>query len=153
MLTAALLLLSSIGNAKDLRNRLGVGFQRPLGDMPSLSIRYGLPTTNPAINIQTEVDLGVTSDETTTDIFGGGRVLYAVVVEDNMNLYAAGGVGVLSSNGAATVRLQPALEAQVFPFGLENLGVTLGWGLSLDMGDAPGVSTVGSVLAGAHYWF
>jgi hypothetical protein len=49
------------------------------------------------------------------------------------------------------VRLQPAFGVDAFPFGLENLGLTVECGMNLDVGDAPGAATM--VGFGAHYWF
>lgn len=158
---AAVLLLSSAvlwsapTAAKDLGNRIGVGMQTQLGAVPALSVRYGLPMPNPAINIQVEGDFGLYSAQSEpTALVLGGRALYAVVVEDNMNLYAYGGAAYLDEGGASTFRLQPGLEIQAFPFGLENLGLTAGTGLNIDLGGGQtGLSTLGSVLAGFHYWF
>ncbi|MEL6344021.1 MAG: hypothetical protein AAFV53_12955 [Myxococcota bacterium] len=152
---AALSLFSSTASAKDLGNRLGIGVQTQLDEVPAASIRYGLPTANPARNIQIEGDFGVRIRQgDPTRLVAGGRLLYALVVEDNMNLYAYGGGAYIDEGGASIVRIQPGVEAQAFPFGLENLGVTAGVGVNLDLGGGEtGVETVGSVIAGVHYWF
>jgi hypothetical protein len=149
-----LLTAMSSADAKDLGNRIGVGFNNQLGALPAISARYGLPSKNPAINIQIEADLGlniVSGGDTAVLI--GGRALYAVVVEDNMNLYAFGGGTLTTVADTATVRIQPGLEIQAFPFGLENLGINAGFGLNLDLGSEAGVSTNGALLSGVHYWF
>lgn len=153
--TAALLVCSSAAHAKDLGNRLGVGFQSQLGTVPAVSLRYGLPTANPAINVQIEGDFGISSRQGETfQLFGGGRLLYAVVVEDNMNLYLYGGAAYIDEGGAGLFRVQPGIEVQAFPFGMENLGVTAGVGANIDLGDGEtGFETIGAVLAGFHYWF
>ncbi len=149
-----LLIAMSSADAKDLGNRFGVGFNNQLGALPAISARYGLPTANPAINIQVEADLGLNVvSGGTTEVLLGGRALYAVVVEDNMNLYAFGGGALSSADELTTIRVQPGMELQVFPFGLENVGINAGFGLNLDLGDAAGVSTTGALLAGAPYWF
>jgi hypothetical protein len=149
-----LLTAMSSADAKDLGNRFGVGFNNQLGDLPAISARYGLPSANPAINIQVEADLGLNIvSGGTTEVLIGGRALYAVVVEDNVNLYAFGGGALSTAADVTTVRIQPGLEIQAFPFGLENIGINAGFGLNIDLGSAAGVSTTGSLLAGAHYWF
>lgn len=150
-----LLLLTALSGAeaKDLGNRIGVGFNNQLGSIPALSARYGLPTSNPAVNIQVEADLGLSTAGETSQLLVGGRALYAVVVEDNMNLYAAAGGALSAIDDATSVRIQPGLELQVFPFGLENLGLNAGFGLNLDLGSAGGIATHGALLTGAHYWF
>ena len=151
-----LLLLTAIqgADAKDLGNRIGIGINNQLGALPAISARYGLPTSNPAINIQVEADLGLNIvSGGATEVLVGGRALYAVVVEDNMNLYAFGGGALSTTDDATTFRIQPGLEVQAFPFGLENLGLNAGFGVNLDLGGVSGVSTTGAVLAGMHYWF
>ena len=46
------LLSPTSAHAKDLRNRVGVGYNAWFGQVNALSVRYGLPTGDPAINIQ-----------------------------------------------------------------------------------------------------
>lgn len=159
---AALLVLPSPALAKDLNGKLGVGFNQSLGyassagSVSSLSLRYGLPTGKPTVNVQIELDGGVDVSSAGTRFLGGGRFLYGVVAEDNMNLYLGAGVGYLYDGPDATsfVRVQPALEAQFFPFGLENLGFTAGIGLSVDLGSELGLTTVGGAPnVGMHYYF
>jgi hypothetical protein len=151
------LLISPVAHAKDLRNRIGVGFNNQFGHASSLSVRYGLPWNKEAINLQLELLAGVDldSDDTTTDaVSAGARVLYAIVAEDNMNLYAAAGLGWVSHDGEAGVRLQPGLSAQFFLFGLENLGFSADWGLSLDVGTNSAVASFTSAPGmGLHYYF
>lgn len=146
-----LLLLPDVAGAKDLGNRLGLGVQTQLGAVPALSVRYGLPSTNPAINIQVEADFGI--DTETGAILVGGRGLYAAVVEDNLNLYGYAGLGYVDNGYGGAFRIQPGFEIQAFPFGLENLGVTGSFGLNIDLGSQASLSTAGSAAAGLHYWF
>ncbi len=153
----AALLAAPAAQAKDLRNRFAVGFNNQFGHAASLSARYGLPWNDEAINLQLEILAGVDldSDDTTTDaVSAGARLLYALVAEDNMNLYAAAGLGWVSYDGAAAVRLQPGLSAQFFLFGLENLGFSADWGLSIDLGTPSAISSFTSVPGmGLHYYF
>jgi len=152
-LTTLILLLSArTADAKDLGNRIGVGFQSQLGAVPALSARYGLPTANPAVNVQVEADFGIATGDA-TQLFVGGRGLYGLVVEDNMNLYGYVGAGWNDAGDGGAFRLQPGLEIQAFLFGLENLGLTGSFGVNLDLGEQSGVSTTGAVAAGLHYWF
>ena len=71
-----LLLLTALSsaNAKDLGNRFGVGFNTQLGSIPALSARYGLPTSNPAVNIQIEADLGLVTSGESSEVLVGGQV-------------------------------------------------------------------------------
>ena len=160
----SLCLIPSLSQAKDLRSRVGVGVTQQTSDIPTLSIKYGLPTAEKSVNIQLEAVGGaemLPGDQISA--VAGLRVLYGVVAEDNMNLYA--GAGVLSvlmnaddSPQFTGVRIQPVFGAEFFPYGLENLGLSLEGGVSVDIGeDGAGFSTrPGShPLAGFgfHYYF
>ncbi len=163
MLLRALLLLSlsaplaSAAQAKDLRKRVAVGTNLQLGQVPALSVRYGLPTGNAAVNVQLEVLAGFWSVDSadpsvpTNRATAAGRVLYGIVAEDNMNLFIGAGAGAFSVDDAVTTRIQPVMGADVFLFGLENIGFTGEWGMNIDLGDEPGVAITAG--AGLHYWF
>ena len=149
------LFFAAPAHAKDLRGRTGVGFNQQFGHVSALSARYGLPTSSPVVNVHLEGNFGL---ETGTkqqggSVFYGARVLYGVLAEDNMNLFVAGGVGGLTTGDANTVRMQPAMGADFFLFGLDNLGFTIEWGLNLDVGQNSAVATTAAMAAGAHYWF
>lgn len=149
------LFASSPAHAKDLRGRFAAGFNQQFGHVSAISGRYALPTNSHAMNVQLEANFGFDTVDADTggNVFTGARLIYGVVAEDNMNLFFAGGAGVLTSDEDSTVRLQPAMGADIFFFGLENLALTLEWGLNLDMGDSPRTSTSAAMGAGAHYWF
>jgi hypothetical protein len=151
---ATLALAPSTALAKDLRNRVGVGFETSFGQVEALSVRWGVPTSDPAINIQTEVDVGFISYKNTPDaFFAGGRLLYGVVAEDNMNLYVGAGAGYVGFGTQNLVRIQPIASVDFFLFGLENLGLNASWGLNLDVGDTAGLATTANLGAGLHYFF
>lgn len=140
--------------AKDLSGRFGVGFQHGFGEQSALSVKYTLPLGDPAVIVQLEAFGGfATNTDSSGWLLAGGRGLYAFVVEDNMNLYAAAGAGLLSNQAERqqALRLQPAMGAEFFLFGLENLGLSAEWGLNVDLGDATGLATCAGV--GVHYWF
>lgn len=159
---AAVLLAPGAASAKDLNGRLGLGAMATFGGgagPAELSVRYGLPTGKPTLNIALELDAGVDIDTAVgTRLEGGLRLLYAPVVEDNMNLYLGAGVGYRydTTSGVSTggLHVQPAVEAEFFAFGLENLGFVAGIGLDLGIGDSVTVRTVGGVpMVGMHYYF
>jgi hypothetical protein len=155
-LVLAVGLFPQSAHAKDLRTRVGVGFDQQFGQLSAFSIRYGLPNENPAINIQLEGDFGFSQYKDLGDerIFGGGKLLYGVVVEDNLNLYLGAGGGFMGDGAASVVRIQPLSSVDFFLFGLENLGITTGIGLNIDVGDGgSGVAFTGAANAGVHYWF
>jgi hypothetical protein len=151
----ALLALVPTSSANDVRGRLGFGFHAGLGTVSALSVRYALPTAQPQVNIQLEVDAGASVGETIgTEIVAGGRGLYGVVAEDNLSLYVAAGAFYVESPASSGVRIQPAVGAEFFFFGLENLGFGVEWGLNLDLGETPAVRTVsGAPAVTVHYWF
>jgi hypothetical protein len=155
---ALLALLAHPAEAKDLRGRLGVGFDNQFGNVSALSLRYALPMPDPAINIQVEGAFGFAKyDPDATDFppvyFGGGRLHYGVVAEDNMNLTVSGGLGVLSDGDAQSLRAEAMMGAQFFLFGLENLGFVTEWGVHFDSGETNSSATDAAVGVGAHYWF
>ncbi len=147
--------VATTAHAKDLRGRSGVGFNQQFGHVSALSVRYGLPTPSPVINVQVEGAFGLetAASEDGGNVFAGARVLYGFLAEDNMNLFAGGGLGIVTEQSQNTIRTQPTMGADFFLFGLENLGFTIEWGLNLDIGPTSGVSTTAAAAAGAHYWF
>lgn len=163
---AAVLLLAGLpmaAQAKDLNGRVGLGFNQQFtgtSGVPGLtevSLRYGIPSGQPTLNVQLELDGGVDYTSAGLGAAGGFRFLFGTVTEDNMNLYVGAGVGYVYSATdpeASAVRIQPGVEAQFFLFGLENLGFTAGVGLNVDVGNATRITTVGGApMVGMHYWF
>lgn len=148
-----LLSLLSLVSAKDLGNRVGVGFV--VQDLPALSVRYGLPTGSPIINVQIEADLGLSLPAyEDARYLGGGRLLYGVVAEDNMNFYLGAGAGYYKEGESGYARITPCGSFQFFLFGLENLGISADFGVNLDIGDGGTISTFGTFPAGGlHYYF
>ena len=161
----SLLAFGPKAEAKDLRGRFGLGFNQQFGHVSALSVRYAIPTNSHAINIQLEGNFGLDTatapalDPETDEmlsgrsVFSGARLLYGFVAEDNMTLFGAAGVGILTGTEDTTVRLQPSMGADFFLFGLDNLGFTVEWGLNIDTGARPGVETSAAAAAGVHYWF
>jgi hypothetical protein len=144
----------------DLRERVGIGYSNQFASVSSLSVRYHLPTRSPTIRLAVELAAGAsvmnspTAPTTYNGWFGGGRVLYGLVAEDNMTLYAAAGLGFTSTGADQAVRLQPALGAEFFLYGLENLGISTEWGLNVDMGSPTRLYTVsGGPAVSVHYYF
>jgi hypothetical protein len=155
---SALLVAARPAEAKDLRGRVGVGFDNQFGDISALSVRYCLPMPEPALNFQIEGAFGFEKFDPDQDdfppvYFGGGRLHYGVVAEDNMNLTVSGGLGVLSDGDQQSLRAEAMMGAQFFLFGLENLGFIAEWGLHFDAGETNSSATDAGMGVGAHYWF
>ena len=162
VLLALALLLPSSADARDLRERIGVGYSNQFSGSESggsLSVRYHLPTRSSTIRMSVEATAGFSlySNPKVSDAwFGGARLLYGLVAEDNMTLYTAVGGAVASLDGTNTIfRFQPAMGAQFFLYGLENLGFSTEWGGNVDLGDPS--SSLSSVSGGpavaVHYYF
>lgn len=155
MIAALLVATAPLAEANDLRGRLGLGFHAGLGTVSAISARYALPTKSPAVNIQLEANGGVAAGTSVdTELVAGGRLIYGVVAEDNLSLYAAGGAHYVANGPTDIVRVQPAVGAEFFFFGLENLGFGVEWGVNLDFGESTGIRTVsGGPAVTVHYWF
>lgn len=157
----SLALTPSSAQAKDLRNRFGVGFDTQIEGVPTLSLKYTFPASDKAVNMGVQLLGGAKIPaEGSQAIAAGGRFLYTVVAEDQMNLFLGAGALYLKTDTADLsfegVRAQALLGAEVFLYGLDNLGLTFQAGVNVDLGGAtPGVSTTASSLAGMglHYYF
>lgn len=143
MLLLSLLSFSADAQAKDLRSRVGVGFHQPIdigvkgASISMISLRYGLPLGKPTQNLLLELDAGFRINATNTKAgYGGGlRLLYALVVEDNLNFYGSVYGGYQQDfGGEGMARLTPSIGTEFFPFGLENLGISADIGLNFDIG-------------------
>jgi len=159
-LLALALLLPASADARDLRESVGLGYSNQFSSVSALSARYHLPTRSSTVRISVEATAGFSlmmpsSAQTTYNgWFTGARVLYGLVAEDNMTLYAAAGAGFTSSAGDQAMRLQPALGAEFFLYGLENLGFSTEWGLNLDLAKTTRVDTIsGGPAVAVHYYF
>jgi hypothetical protein len=149
--------LATAASAKDLRNRPGFGFNNQFGQFSALSLRYGIPAPDAAVQLATEIDAGFSYDSvdaTRNGVYLGGRVLYGLAVEDNMNLYAVAGAGVTITDATTAVSLQPGFSTEFFLFGLENLGFEANWGFDLQVGKPTSIATFGgSPGVGIRYYF
>jgi hypothetical protein len=78
--------------------------------------------------------------------------MYALAVEDNLNFYGSVYGGMQQEvGGEAGARVVPSVGVEFFPFGLENMGVGVDWGVNLDLGATTRIST-GPALD-LHYYF
>lgn len=144
----------AIASAKDLGGHVGVGAEQSLGGLSALSLRYGFPTGKPTLNIGVGVDAGVDAiSGGTTDFYGGARLYFGVVAEDNMNLYLGAAAGYASTGGNTAIRVAPNIGAEFFLFGLDNLGFLAEMAVNVDIGGATEISTFGSPAVGFHYYF
>ena len=159
-LLALALLLGGAGqaDAKDLRKRVGIGFNNNFSTLTSVSLKLGLPTNKDTVNLQVQALVGFSIFARSDDLFfAGGRVLLPILAEDNLNLYGALGGGYVRSHaGTDGARIQAVLGVEFFLFGLENLGLSAEFGLNLDLiGRQVDIETTSGTAAsvGVHYYF
>lgn len=155
---AALLLLPSPAEARDLRGRLGVGFNNNFSSLTSISVKYGIPTNKETVNLQVQAMVGFAFLKDQDDrFFAGGRVLVPILAEDNLNLYVPVGAGyVRFHDDKSGLRASAGVGVEFFLFGLENLGLSAEFGLTLDVGSQfVDLQTTGGTQAavGVHYYF
>lgn len=131
----AILLFSTQSFAKDLTNRLGIGYADQLSvDAPSLSARY-----YPSPEIGFSVDLGIqTGDDDSA--FGLLVKVYRIIFpEDNLNFYMGGGAGLVSEK-ISTVdsgrnnsgfELMAVAGVEFFVPGIDSIGVSFEGGVAV----------------------
>lgn len=166
MATVIGVFVASSAMAKDLTQRLGIGFNSQMGvtqQLDAASVRYWMDqdmaiqgdlaflSVSP-VNANGETSLGI-----------GGKFLYNVVEETNMSLYVGGGIAVFDQpvNPPSDTRMKAgfsigALSGIEFFFdGLPNLGFNVEIDLGVQHLDGYG-TTVGisaaSINAGVHYY-
>ena len=110
--------LSLKGEAVDLKGRVGLGYSA-LSPLSGWSIRYWL-TENLAVN--GIIDFHFETDN--NEFLLGGRALYKVRDEKNLNLYLGGEIGAdFRENRDDNFSIGPFAGAELFLNGLPNLGV------------------------------
>jgi len=146
--------------AKDLQRRLGVGFnsQLSLGDfeVDSISVKY---YTNSKLCLQGI--FGFVMSDPVDVINFGGKALFTIKEEQNMNVYAGGGIGIANvdpdnADSDTAFLLSGILGLEYFFNGLPNLGFSTELGLTFfDYDDLDAVGTMADsfLSAGIHYYF
>jgi len=172
VLTSVLLCLAcGEAQAKDLRGRFALGFNNNFSSFSSLSVKIGMPTPKPTLNIQAQALVGfsisaVAGEEPDAgadgpdQFFAGGRLLLPILVEDNLNVYGGVGAGYVRHKDAEgpqnRLRVQGVVGVEFFFFGLENLGLSAEFGLKLDVMPAQvevETSSGSAASVGLHYYF
>ncbi len=163
VVTVLCLLAAPNAMAKDLSQRIGAGFNSQIGlsnRLDAASVRYWF---NRDMGVQGDVAFFNFSPDhgSSQTSFGiGGKFLYNVIKETNMNLYAGGGIyaftepGLVDTEGGFSVSGLSGIE--FFFQGLPNLGFNLELDLGLkylnQYGTAFGLQA-DSINAGFHYYF
>ena len=157
---SSVVLMAGTATAKELTNRLGVGYSNQFSeDLPSLSVRYW-----PDPKLGVGAALGVDTEEDQAK-FGFMAKLYRVIfTEDNMNFYMGTGAGLISRertvNGSVEndsgFELVGFFGGEFFFTGLDSLGFSFEAGVGVTsissdvrfrtMGDSP-------IKAGLTFYF
>lgn len=122
---------SPAAQAKDLTNRLGIGYKSQFGaDLPGIAVQY-----YPGADIGLSATLGVDTQKDNSK-FGFMAKLYRIIFhEDNLNFYMGAGAGLLSEerNGSneSGFELMGYAGAEFFFTGLENLGFSFEAGTAI----------------------
>lgn len=116
------LLSSRVASAKDLSNRLGIGYKNQSSvDLPALAIQYW-----PGSDLGFSASVGLDT-QTSNSKFSAMAKLYRVIFpEDNLNFYLGAGAGMLSvetaGNNQSGFELMGFAGVEFFLPGLENIG-------------------------------
>lgn len=122
---AQVLVSSPVAEAKDLQNRLGIGYKNQFTvDLPSVAAQY-----YPSKDFGMSAALGIQSgndDSKFGFLVRGQKVIFP---EDNLNFYAGAGAGLLSykksGNNQSGFEVQAFFGTEFFLAGLENLGFSV----------------------------
>ncbi len=131
ILILALSLFAPSAQAKDLANRLGVGYKNQFSfDMPAIALQY-----YPGADLGLAAVVGVDTQQGASR-FGAMLKLNRVIFsEDNLNFYMGIGAGLISQETAGVnssgFQLMAYGGAEYFFSGLENLGFSFEFGPSV----------------------
>jgi hypothetical protein len=113
---------AQVASAKDLSNRLGIGYKNQFStDLPSVAVQY-----YPGPDLGFSASLGVDTQKDSSK-FGAVAKIYRIVFqEENLNFYMGAGGGLVSEETAghneSGFELLGYAGAEFFLHGLENLG-------------------------------
>jgi hypothetical protein len=149
---------ASSAHAKDLSNRLGVGYSNQFGltnDLPSLAIRY-----YPNSEYGLMAALGVDTEEDNSRFGFQAKIHKIVFKEDNLNFYTGAGAGLVSQeiagDNSSGFDLSGFIGAEFFLPGLENLGFSFEAGVGVtSISDEVRFRTIGDhpLRAGIMFYF
>lgn len=135
LLNGIFILIFSCGTAqaKDLANRMGIGFSNQFGltqDLPSLAMRY---YPNGDYGLMGAIGIDTTKDNSR---FGAGAKIVKIVFrEDNLNFYSGAGAAIVSQEAAGKTNsgfdLSGFAGAEFFMPGLENLSFSFEAGVGI----------------------
>lgn len=118
--------------AKDMTNRLGIGYKNQfVNDIPSVAAQY-----YPSADIGFSVALGVDTQQNLSKFGFMGKVYRIIFTEENMNFYMGAGGGLISNQTSASTtdsgfELNGFVGGEFFFHGLDSLGFTFEAGVGI----------------------
>jgi hypothetical protein len=131
-ITLAIATISGSVQAKDLTNRLGIGFKNQFAfDLPSIALQY-----YPGPELGLAAVVGVDTQKDSSRFGAMVKLNRLIFLEDNLNFYLGAGAGLLSheitsGNNESGFELMVYGGAEFFFAGLENLGFSFEFGPSV----------------------
>ena len=132
----SVLLLALVGaaaTAKEMPQRLGVGYANQFGldsDLPSIAMRY-----YPNADYGFMGAIGVDTEKNNSRFGAQAKIMKIIFGEDNLNFYTGAGAGLVSQEVASKNRsgfeLAGFVGCEFFWSGLENLGVNFETGVAV----------------------
>ena len=129
----ATLMISASGEAKDMTNRLGVGYKNQFAvDLPGgVAAQY-----YPSADIGFSAALGVDTQQNMSKFGFMGKVYRIIFTEENMNFYMGAGAGLISNQTTAAntdsgFELNGFVGGEFFIHGLDSLGFTFEGGVGI----------------------
>ncbi len=130
-LTATILGFAATASAKDLSNRLGIGYSDQFSEpLPSVAMKYW-----PDAKLGFGVALGIDTQKDNSRFGFMARLYRVIFTEENMNFYMGTGAGILSVETLGKTdsgfELTGFFGSEFFLPGLENLGITFEAGVGV----------------------
>lgn len=127
----ALLFTSFLAEAKELTNRLGVGYQNQFSiDMPSVAARY---YSNPDFGVSAALGIDTESDNSKFGLMA--KVFRVIFKEPNLNFYLGAGAALVSEEVSGVAdsgfELNGFAGVEFFIAGLDSLGFLFETGIGI----------------------
>ncbi len=123
--------LTTTAQAKDLTNRLGIGYKNQSDtDTPGVAVQY-----YPGADLGVSGTLGIDTKKDNSSFNATAKMYRIIFKEDNLNFYMGAGAGLVSeeTNGSSDsgFQLMAYGGAEFFFAGLENLGFSFEAGAAI----------------------
>ncbi len=154
ILPILLLIFSSFAQAKDLTNRLGVGYRDSYVsfDLPSIAAFY-----YPSPDVGVVGSLGVDTQENNSKFALSVGMRRIIFKEDNMNFFMGGQVAMINNEVSSTkdngFEIAATVGGEFFLSGLDSLGFNFETGVGITNVKKTRFRTVGSSFVGGGIVF